>query len=404
MMEYDRQESAKFALTIDKETDKLADGVEKALADSASKGFAMPTGSILETVLGATLDTKAALTEANGKIYDDRRGVLYQQEEFQLSLLVKIAKLAYEKYREELFNALAIDQAQQEADIQRSRADVERRNIEIEARMVSIIRAKAEMEQIINLLKAELVEKETQTLPMERDLIDAKLATAEKKLEIIASIYKVLAAEKLVLAAEQRRADSLTLVLEAQRQLAAVKEAMVPYYEEKAKAKMQLADATIAEIPILKAIAALGYDRAAVKGAEAAGVMAKAAAEVGYIQAETAYVVAMKTAEVAREQNKTQLQLMNNTIQTALLALKKEIKEMGAEFELAHMLARRQITIEGEEKVTEEETAGLGKEMSNIVHNLTQRMASEVAKIEASAKTQSTTTSIHFSDTQKTIY
>jgi hypothetical protein len=200
-MEINRFESAKFVQAADATADKLGNGVAEALSKSAAKGFPAAPGPILAVILGACQEAKNKLVEANGKIYDDRRNLIFQEQEFILKLMVRVARLSFESYREAILNALAMEQAQQSADTERSLADVAQTNAETEKRQVAMIQAKAEVEQRIVGYRAELVERETESLSLERSLVEAQLQTAEKKLEIIDSIYKVLAAEQLVLAA-----------------------------------------------------------------------------------------------------------------------------------------------------------------------------------------------------------
>ena len=76
-----------------------------------------------------------------------------------------------ELYREELMNALAIEQEENQALKQMGLADVERMNAEVEARQVAIIRARAEIERRIAILKAALLEAETVTMISERELV-----------------------------------------------------------------------------------------------------------------------------------------------------------------------------------------------------------------------------------------
>ena len=226
---FNRRESADFAIAADAETEKLLSGVEKVLADGASRGFPTPPGETLEAILAISLGAKDKLVAANGSLYDKSREVLFQQQEYALNVHVRLAKLVMELYREQIFDALSVEKAEVEDLKERNLADVERLNNQTELRQRAIIQARAEAERRIIVYKQQLVEAEAVTLQAEAILIQASLATAEKKLEIISSIYQVLAAEELVVAAETRRAASLTKVLAAELITAGVKKEMVPY-------------------------------------------------------------------------------------------------------------------------------------------------------------------------------
>jgi hypothetical protein len=386
--EINRSESAEWALACDELGSKLVDETQKALSDSAGRGFFAPTGATLETILDFSQKTKEKMVEINGKIYERRRKVIFDQQEFALKILVQVAKLAFEAYREAIFNALALEQAEQAADAERDIADVNRLNAETEKRQVAIIQAKAELERRITVYRAQLVETETETMTFERLLIKAQLETAEKKLEIIDSLYKVLAAEELVLAAEQRRAASLELLLEAQRTLAAIKEEMVPYYLDKAKARGELAVAVTEDAAVREEIEKLGYDRLELKAAEEeADHQVREANEV-YELAQDAQVRATEATKMARAQASRILQEYANEIQTSILAKRLALEKEGIDLKLNTSLSRLSIGLADDIEVIERERANLSLELANILENLAEQANSAAETIRYSATQQ----------------
>jgi hypothetical protein len=389
-MEFNRTESAKFAQAADELMDKLTDGVEKALAENAGRGFPFASGNTLAAILAAGQDFKGKLTEANGKIYEERRGVIFQEQEFVLGLMVKIAKLAMELYREEIMNALAVEQAEVEALRDQGQADVIRLNAEVDLRQRAIIRDRAEAEYRINALKAALVVAETETLVSEGQLITAQLATAEKKLEIIDSIYQVLAAEELVLAAENRRADSLQKVLAAQQVLAVIKQEMVPYYIKKANARVELAEAITQEIPIKEAIEKLGYDRIALKDSDEDASHLIRAAEDEFEIAKETWTRANKATELARTQSRRLLQEYANNIRSRILDKRTQLEKDGVDLKLDTSLARHQITMDSEKSLTNREISNLSEELSTLLANIVIKTNAHVAAINATANVHET--------------
>jgi len=392
-MEVNKQESGRFAILADQELSKLSDGVDKALGEAAGRGFAMPPGNTLEAILAAGQDTKGKLTEGLGKIYDDRRGVLFQEIEFEMKIIVALAKLGMELYREELLNALAVEQQEAEQLRDQGKADVERMNAETDKRQVAIIRDRAEMEGRITVYKAQLVSAEIATLPYEEALINAQLATAEKKLEIIDSIYKVLAAEELVLAAEQRRAVSLELVLEAHLELAGIKREMIPFYLQKADARLVLADAITREIPITKALVELGYDRINLKDAEEAAKHLESGGQLELELAKEAWVRANKATEIAKAQSRRLLQEYANVIKAEILGKKKSLEMDGVSFKLNTSLARTGMEITDNVQLAGAERMNITQETTSMVAGLSDRGAAQAASVRSEAyKTIGTTT------------
>jgi hypothetical protein len=333
------------------------------------------------------------LVEFNGaKIYEERRKVLFEQDEFALKILVQLARLGMELYRADLFNALELEQAQQQATVTRSLADVERQNAETELRQKAIIMAHAEMERRIIIYKAQLVEAETTTLTAEAILITAQLATAEKKLEIIASIYQVLAAEQLVLAAERRRAASLTKVLAAELTVAGIKKEMIPFYIQKAEAREELAAAIIAEIPITEALIRLGYDRIDLKTTEEyAGHLEREQQEELELLREQ-FVRANTAMELTRLQNHRLLLEYRNAIQAQILEQKKGLQEDEAAFRLATGLAREAIGVNNEVMLVKHEITNLTSELIYILNNMDARGRDQAATVRDGAITDTMTT------------
>jgi len=388
---FSRTESAKWAQETQKGMGDLQAAADKALAEAAARGFSAPPGVTLAAILAAGQEVKGKLTEGNAKIYEDRRGVIFQQEEFTMKVIVQVAKLAMELYRQDLVNALSIEQAQKDALRDTGRADVERMNSEVDVRQAAIIRDRAEMERGITVLKNRLVAAEVVTLDSSRTLVQAQLETAEEKLKIIDSIYQVLAAEELVLAAERRRADTLTVLLAAQRVVANIKQSMVPFYIEKAEARQDLAVAITNEIPIRKKIEELGYDRITLKNAEEAAAHRIRQAEEEVEVASVAWHRAREATEIARAQSRRLLLEYSNIIHAEIMSKRKVLEENRIDFRLDTSLARETITINNDAAVSDHEVKNLTEELTSIISNINKRGVDEAAKVSASATQNSKT-------------
>ena len=385
---FDRKESALWTQAVDKTAIELKATTEKILADNAGRGFPLPAGSALWAILHAGQDAKDKLTEGNGKIYEERSKDLFEIDEFVLKVLIRVAKLAFESYREQIFNALALEQAQAAATTERSHADVERQNLETEKRTVAIIQQKAELEQSIIPLQQQLVALETQTLGSERVLVQAQLETAEKKLEIIDSIYRVLAAEQLVLAAENRRAAALQRWLAAELIVAGIKQEMVPFYLQKASAQEALALAITQEIPVTEALIRLGYDRIALKDAEEAARHVEAEAQDDLELLKEQAIRANTTMELTRMANHRLLLEYRNIIQAQVMELKKAIQEDEVTFRLATGLEREAIGVNNEVALTHHEIGNLTQELINFLQNIVNRATDHAATVRDGASTR----------------
>jgi len=396
-MTLDRLDVAKWTEATTELAGKLEGEADKVLTEDAARGFPAPSGDALGTLLEIGQDVKMKLITADGKIYAEQRQVIFEQDEFAMKIFTKIAKLALELYRERLFNVLAMEQAEAAEKEEREASDVDRENAETESRQIAIIQGKAEVEQSILVYKRQLVSDQYRTMAAERILIEAQLETAEKKLEIINSIYKVLAAEQLVLAAENRRAAALQLVLVAEREIAEIKKGMVPLYLDKAQAELDLAAATIAELPILKALEALGFERAGLKAAAGSAEAAIIGAEVSYQGAVQAYVTAETAYQIAKQSAHLLLANYHNSIAGEIENLKVELDLLGVQLRLETQLKREQNRAVAEEEVAGKEADYLGTELDKIATTLGNRGADIADAITASATqtlAQSTTSTL----------
>ena len=387
MSSFDLKESADWSLAVNTETDKLLEGVDKALTDSAARGWPTPPGETLGLILDAGVEMQKKLTAANGQIYDQGREKLFKIDEFALKVLVRIAKLSLEAYREQIMNALALEQSQQVAGTERRRADVERLNTETEARMIGVIRAKAEMEQSIIIFRQQLITAERNSLTAEALLINAQLETAEKKLQIIDSIYQVIAAEKLVMVAEQRRAATLEVVLEAEKRVAAVKMEMVPFYQQKAKAREALAVSILKENEIREALERLGYDRLDLKLVQEYFEHLGREADEDYTTAEASLARARGATEVARTHLRRLILEYSNLIREEILALKEQLEKDGIDFKLSIALAKLGLNLDDEVTLTDHNRKIINEELANLLSNMVSRALDQDATIRDSAST-----------------
>lgn len=360
-MEYQRDESAKWSHAVNEAMHKLEEATQEALAKNAARGFPAPTGPTLDFILQAGYQTQMHLTAANAKIYADQRQRIFEVEEFALKLSVEVAKLMMEWYKAQLLNELAIEQAEQEARIEKWRGDIIRINAETERREAAIIIAKAEIEHEINGYKKQQLEAEFLTLDAEVRLIEAKVATAEAKLQIVDSLWEVIRAEHLVVVAEKRRAAALELVLEAKKRLAEVQKTMIPLHLEKAHAREDQAEATIQEADVKRRIEELGYDRIRLKDSQEAADHEVRDAERDFEIAQENLARATKAVELLHQQNRRRLQEYQNAVRESLLARQAQLRKDDIDLKLV-------TTYERKRQDTEADIA-----LMNYLHDLARR-------------------------------
>jgi hypothetical protein len=380
-MTYPKDESGKWTQDTSQAAGELIQNRDKILDAAAARGFAALPGDAVMDVFDLEQTVKGKLTQALGKIYHERRATLFQQQEFILKVLVQASKLGMDLYREELLGALALEAAEEDAWGTRSRADIERTNAITEARQTALIQAKAEIEYDIANYKQQLVDAEAVTMESERALVYSQLATAEKKLEIVQSIYQVLAAEQLVIAAEWRKLNSLQLVLAAEQITAGVEREMIPFYIQKADAKVQLAQAITADIPIQKAIVELGYDKIDLENAEKAADHVVRQAQQDEALAQADYTKAALALELVKTQGRRMLQELATDVKMYVQDHKKILDEQGIDLRLFSSLQRETVAVNNDARVTQQEINNMTGELVNILRNLGLRGVDHAATV-----------------------
>jgi hypothetical protein len=258
---YERDEQAKWAKAVEEQTAAYLKATDEGLDKDASRGLCSPAGDTMNMVLTVAHEAKGKIVEALGEIFQKQNERVIQMDEVDTKLMLAGAKMEMELVRAQLVNLLELETAQMEANLSMSKSDVERRLIEVEQRQATLIMAKADIEHQVNIHKRAVIEAEGLTLEAEAELARQQLATATEKLQIIDAIYQQIAAEELVLIAEQRKAAALQLVIEAERRLVEIKRDMIPMEREKAEARGEQAEAITAESGWNKKIVELGYTK-----------------------------------------------------------------------------------------------------------------------------------------------
>jgi len=372
-----RSQSARWAEAVNKVMVKVKDDVEKIFTDAAARGFPALPGADMATLVQVGQDAKLKLVEENGKIYDIKRQVLFDWEVLAIKERVTLARLNMEIYRVEIFLALELETARLDQEIAEKNADVERWLQEIESRQVHIVRDRALAEQNLLALKRKLVQTQEKTLPLERILVQTQLQTALKKLEIINSIYQVIAAEQLVLVAERQRIAALQDLVTAKQALAQAKLALIPAHQAVANAQTQLAAATTEEVASLKGIAQLSVVRGAIALAQAHADATVMAAEAQVDVARGQVANAEKALELLRAQAREAVAVAGNAAKLEAIGIMEGVHEGAFDLSQYEHIQRIIMQTVGQEEVYANEITNINIELSNLLKNLEERASSD---------------------------
>jgi len=245
-------------------------GVKAVLNDSAARGFSRPPANVLGSIVEAGKITKLKLADANGSIYQEQSGIMFQQLAFAEKMAWEYNRLILAVYIQDLLNALALENAQMDEQFKMDKAYINKLNAEIDARNYDLIIGRANIDSQLNTYKTRELEAEREGLDKELELIAAQVETATERLKIITWLNQLITKEQAILTLEEQKAVILQAIISIQKELAEIKEEMIPLYEEKADAKIQQAAAITDEIQWQEALINLGFDRITLKGTEVA--------------------------------------------------------------------------------------------------------------------------------------
>jgi hypothetical protein len=131
-----------------------------------------------------------------------------------------------------------------------------RLSIALEARQVILMTAKTAIDLQMEAYKKELAELDRTIAPYEVQLANAKLLTAQKKLELIPIIQTIITKEGELIAIESQKAVANTALMAEEQQVAVKKQQEIPGLAAMANVTTEYANLIPSEIAIKKQIAA----------------------------------------------------------------------------------------------------------------------------------------------------
>ena len=366
--------------------------VAELLASSAAKGFYQPPANIIEDIISVGQLTKLELTDKNAKLYEEMKAIEFQIAEFAMKIALEYSKLELAIYKQEILDALAIEHAQMEYDFKIQQADILRLRAENNARSVLLIKAEADQKATITDYEIRQEEAKRLGLGKELELLEAQKITAIERLKVINALKIVIAAEALIVEAERRKAEALELVIEAERILLAIKETMIPLYENLAGHKKDQAQAITDEAAVKALIINLGYDRIEVKEASVAADIAQKAAELELEYARTLYIRASNANDEARSGGNATLAVTRNDTTDTVIALRETLKKAIVDLRLDTQLERFLRDIGNDISLQQAENQSISDKLTAQLLSLTEIAESQSDRIIKCANTSTRTT------------
>jgi len=206
-------------------------------------GYLGDINTRLETVL------KYKLSDLNYQIVKEAIERELAQTGHDYDIAVQDALISWELEKVQELTALEQEFADNKMVRELTKQELDRWQTEVNLRQLVIIAAKAQYEEDMEDLKREIFDIEITTFPYETALLDAKLLTAQKKLEVIPYIEAVLEKQQAIIDAETNNADLKTALItekekvdEKKRELITAREAIADAIVTLIAAKESLVD------------------------------------------------------------------------------------------------------------------------------------------------------------------
>lgn len=211
---------------------KYIDDHAKVMVEIAGRGFLFLPGYAYDAVNSLELTAKTGLSELNFKILEETITRELKQLGLDYGLAFKNAAITWEIEKQDLMSAWGAEYA----GIKQGEASEEEvlnlLAIEVGKRSIILLEGKTAIEIEAEGYRNTLASLDGTVSPYEVQLANAKLLTAQKKLEIIPVIQEIIVKEQELLAIEQTKAAAYTDYIAAEQEVSEKKETLTPVINE----------------------------------------------------------------------------------------------------------------------------------------------------------------------------
>lgn len=235
---------------------KYQDEHERLFDEIAARGFLNLPGYAYDAENRLELITKMNLSDLNYKILSDTIEREMKQAGIDYDLLYKTALMTWELEKQSLMTDWEAELAGIKQGMSEDENTLELLSIEVSKRAATLMAAKTAIELSMEAYRKTLADLEGDVSPYEVNLANAKILTAQKKLELLPIIEGILAKEQELLVLEQSKAGEFTSLMAAEQAIFAKKGTLAPYVNSLASKSEEYATKILTDqIPKEKQIA-----------------------------------------------------------------------------------------------------------------------------------------------------
>ena len=256
MANYLVREQAEFAHGKTPIIAKYVDEHHKLFSEIAGRGFLALPGYAYSAENGIEFIAKSKLSELNFKILSDTIEHELKQTGIDYGVAYKNALMAWELEKQALMSAWEAELATLKQGMASDEETLNLLAIEVSKRANVLLAAKTAIDVAMEADRKAITELDATVAPYEVQLANARLLTAQKKLELLPIIETIVVKEQELLVIEQGKAAQYTLYMAAENELMIKKQTLTPFINTlAAKSEQYAADITNIQIPIETQIA-----------------------------------------------------------------------------------------------------------------------------------------------------
>jgi len=200
----------------------------KLLSEIAGRGFLNLPGYAYDMENELELRLKLGLSEINYKILSETIERELKQAGIDFNVEYAEAAMAWELEKQGLLSAWDHELAGIKQGMATEEEVLARLALEVDARQAVLIAAKSAIDLEMEGYRKALADLDAATAPYEVQLANAKLLTAQKKLELLPIIEEIIVKEGELIVLEAGKTDYYRQLIDAEREVAEKKQTLVP--------------------------------------------------------------------------------------------------------------------------------------------------------------------------------
>ncbi|MCK9311743.1 MAG: hypothetical protein M0P26_05645 [Bacteroidales bacterium] len=235
---------------------KYSDDHSKMMAEIAGRGFLKLPGYAYDIENQLEVAAKIGLSELNYNILKETIERELKQSGVDYDLAYKNALMSWELEKQALMAAWEAEYAGIKKGMESDTETLNMLAIEVSRRAITLLEAKAAIEVEMEGYRKTLADLDGDVSPYEVQLANAKLLTAQKKLELLPIIEAIITKEQELLVIEQGKAAAYTDYMVAEQEVITKKQTLTPFVNDLASRVEDYATkVTDIEVPIEQQIA-----------------------------------------------------------------------------------------------------------------------------------------------------